>query len=232
MDLVRPDDDVATSSALQDLIRSSQEDSRDLDDEFRSKEKIYQTDPAFFHQDEMTQVTDADISALSKHVKKGRELLKHEVMVNSSLRDKQDSVMELNATLHEKVMEMKKNLMFLRELREMDTMVETYSTDLSGIESAVDALAQHTTPHLEKEVKTAQYAYNESVSRLFKLKEIYGVLRETDSVLTCVVCMTSRVERFFSPCGHTACAECARRNTGRCHMCRIKYAKVCDLYFN
>jgi hypothetical protein len=67
---------------------------------------------------------------------------------------------------------------------------------------------------------------------IMRLSSTYRVLRSTNIMFTCPICLERQVDRFLMPCGHTYCSTCMCGITDSCPMCRKPIQKIADLYFN
>lgn len=104
------------------------------------------------------------------------------------------------------------------ETEQLGTAVETY------LKRAVD------TSCLEKDYQDAIEAYR----RFATLKEVLSTFRFTelqDKEPLCSICLNESVQFALSPCGHTFCAQCVKRQVSSCYMCRTAIRDRIKIYF-
>ncbi len=83
---------------------------------------------------------------------------------------------------------------------------------------------------IEKEYKN----YIESYRRFIALKEIVMTFRFTDNVdkePLCSICLTEPVTHCLTPCGHTFCSSCVKRQMNNCYMCRTAIKDRVRIFF-
>ena len=65
--------------------------------------------------------------------------------------------------------------------------------------------------------------YIDSYRRFVALKEIIGTFRFTDNAdkePLCCICLDESVSHCVTPCGHTFCSSCVKKQMTSCYMCR------------
>jgi hypothetical protein len=83
---------------------------------------------------------------------------------------------------------------------------------------------------IEEEYKSVIAAYR----RFIALRDIVTMSRSItlqESEPLCSICLEEPVSFALSPCGHTFCQTCIRRQTGQCFMCRAQVKDRVKLYF-
>jgi len=55
------------------------------------------------------------------------------------------------------------------------------------------------------------------------------LLQESEPI--CSICLNESVAFTLTPCGHTLCQSCVRRQSGQCFMCRVPIKEKVRLYF-
>jgi hypothetical protein len=55
---------------------------------------------------------------------------------------------------------------------------------------------------------------------------------QTDSGKACPICFDKDVDTCNVPCGHTLCATCSERTSGRCWTCRMTVRETVKLFFS
>lgn len=74
----------------------------------------------------------------------------------------------------------------------------------------------------------------EAYRRFAALKETIQFFRFTElqeKEPLCSICLTESVTFALSPCGHTLCGTCMKRQTNTCYMCRAHIRERLKLYF-
>jgi hypothetical protein len=82
----------------------------------------------------------------------------------------------------------------------------------------------------EAEYKTLIAAYR----RFAVLRELFLMTRMVDAhdrEPTCSICLTEKVGYCLTPCGHTFCGTCVRRQGSSCPYCRSQIKERVKLYF-
>jgi hypothetical protein len=125
----------------------------------------------------------------------------------------------------------------------LDTLDKTYQKIISFCELPVnddsEQLAASVEVYLKKIMKDntieEQYAATVAAYRRFAcLKEMIQFLRFTelqDKEPLCSICLNEPVSFALSPCGHTLCATCVKRQVSTCYMCRAHIRDRIKLYF-
>jgi hypothetical protein len=104
------------------------------------------------------------------------------------------------------------------DTEELGTAIETYlkkTVDMSG---------------LEKDYTEMIEAYR----RFATLKEaltLFRFIELQDKEPLCSICMTDSVQFALSPCGHTFCGTCVKRQSASCYMCRTTIRDRVKIYF-
>jgi hypothetical protein len=86
----------------------------------------------------------------------------------------------------------------------------------------------------ENDIEDSYKLFIESYRRFVILKEMMTIHRVTDLLdkePLCSICMSEAVTHTISPCGHTFCGTCAKRQTVQCYMCRTSIRERIRIYF-
>lgn len=86
----------------------------------------------------------------------------------------------------------------------------------------------------ENDIQPHYTAMIESYRRFAALKEAIQLYRFTDLMdkePLCSICLTDTVAYTVSPCGHTFCANCCKRQMIQCYSCRGQIRERIKIYF-
>ena len=86
----------------------------------------------------------------------------------------------------------------------------------------------------ENQIEQQYTATVEAYRRFAALKELVGFFRFTDlqeKEPLCSICMTDTVSFAISPCGHTFCSTCMKRQVSSCYMCRTPIRDRLKIFF-
>lgn len=70
--------------------------------------------------------------------------------------------------------------------------------------------------------------------RFLELRNIIKTIRTveaTEKEPLCSICFDNTIQYAFSPCGHTFCQNCSKRQTLNCSVCRQNIREIIKLYF-
>jgi hypothetical protein len=86
----------------------------------------------------------------------------------------------------------------------------------------------------EQNIEGDYNAYIEAYRRFVAIKEIITTFRFTDNVdkePLCCICLTEPVSHCITPCGHTFCSSCVKRQLTTCYMCRTTVKDRVRIFF-
>lgn len=86
----------------------------------------------------------------------------------------------------------------------------------------------------EQEIEPTYNAYIESYRRFVALKEMITTFRFTDHIdkePLCCICLNEPVSHCVTPCGHTFCSSCVKRQLTTCYMCRSGIKERVRIFF-
>lgn len=222
--------DVVPSSISDTSINVLQEMTRySIDQEFNLRKQLYENREAFYDHIDLNIEVDSEITELTAAVKKGREILKQEILNYSSLKDQLEQVDEQKDLFQDQISKLKRVMLYLDQVK---LCYEGYKEDLENMNTLVHNMEEKFKTHLECATKDTREHYDKTFQKLVQLKEIYQVYKDSDVSFVCPVCMSEQVQSFLIPCGHTFCKKCLPSNGVRCHICRKQYQRTNTLYFN
>ena len=215
--------DTATMNAFQEINRGS------VNDAFVLKQKVYESNDAFFDVDKVPETTDENIRELQDAIKQGQKLLNNEILQYSALKAELELASELKLTFNDNIVLIKRTLMYLEELQ---IHQEDYKNDVNNIHQIVDKFDKKIKDYFESSTVEVKKEYEVSFNKLLQLKDVYGVLHNQNNTTQCKICFNRQVDLFLVPCGHTFCQDCVTPDTKRCHICRLLIHKLCNLFFS
>jgi hypothetical protein len=86
----------------------------------------------------------------------------------------------------------------------------------------------------EQNIEEDYKNYIESYRRFAAFKEMIGTFRFTDNVdkePLCCICLHETVSFCTTPCGHTFCSSCVKRQSSNCYMCRAQIKERIRIFF-
>lgn len=198
--------DVAGDSDLRNTLFDLQEDldhgSSSSDDEECDHEEI------------------AEESELYKHIARGRELL-------------QDTILryhDAKAALEDA----KREYEILRSrLRTIDSTLALLSGATFGnVRESLKSQSDDVLKKHEDSVHARDLECRKRKRKLKRMRDIFSILKNSDSTFACPVCLKNQANCFLMPCGHTFCNSCTAKAAGKCFICRQGFSKVGNLFFS
>jgi hypothetical protein len=86
----------------------------------------------------------------------------------------------------------------------------------------------------EQNLEEIYNEYIESYRRFIALREMIITFRFTDNIdkePLCCICLNEPVSFCVSPCGHTFCSSCSKRQMTNCYMCRTSIKERVRIFF-
>jgi hypothetical protein len=84
--------------------------------------------------------------------------------------------------------------------------------------------------NIEKEETATVEAYRKFAS-LREMIQLFRFLDLQDKEPLCAICLNESVSFVLTPCGHTLCSTCMKRQTSVCYMCRTQVRDKVKIYF-
>lgn len=134
---------------------------------------------------------------------------------------KQESRLRLKLDLLDK--------MYTKAVGLMDLPVNEHSPQFHDA-----ALEYLTTFFKEQKIEVEYTEYIESYRRFCALREMITTFRFVDNVdkePLCCICLNEPVSHCVSPCGHTFCSSCVKRQLTNCYMCRTGIKERIRIFF-
>ena len=161
----------------------------------------------------------------------GRDLLK-------STLDEYVAAKELNTTIREAVEALNKTFLNLRvAVTRFEGQCIRHHKDIATLEAIHKAQAmladvrEDVRATIEKDLPDVEQRMTKASEILGRLGQSYRILRGTNTILLCPICLDRPVEQFSMGCGHSFCRNCVGSLRG-CPMCRQPIARLGDLYFS
>ena len=67
---------------------------------------------------------------------------------------------------------------------------------------------------------------------VLRVRDIFKILKTSDSTMACPICLKTQIEVFLSPCGHTYCSTCIAKANNKCFICRNDISRIHNLFFS
>lgn len=86
----------------------------------------------------------------------------------------------------------------------------------------------------EQNIEEDYKNYIESYRRFAGFKELMSTFRFTENVdkePLCCICLQETVSFCTTPCGHTFCSSCVKRQSSNCYMCRAQIKERVKIFF-
>jgi hypothetical protein len=110
--------------------------------------------------------------------------------------------------------------------------------DLSGNDENIQQIKQNidvVTAKIKNEttIVKAKETYIQEKKKFHKFLNILKLFNHMNVGSTCSICLTTNVDMFFDPCGHTACSRCCEKikEKKKCPLCRKNIIYTRKLYF-
>ncbi len=208
-----------------------------LNDEYNLRRQFYEINDIHSNNETLNESNeqidaaedDIEMKTIQDMIEKGHTILKTEIEKYSKLRDQLEDIGQYRQRLHQAHHSIKTQLQRLEDDPNIDDTIKEKYTKMIGSLACIDTKLNE---QFDGKMNDLREDYTKSFHKLIKLKDIYKFCRQTDSVMTCPICMNDPVCKFFIPCGHTFCNRCALNIRNRCHICRQPVEMTKNLYFN
>jgi uncharacterized phage infection (PIP) family protein YhgE len=206
-----------------------------INEEFNFRNRLYVNNEPLpiLPDDDTTSETelDTDISELKEYVNKGRTLLKNELEEYNKIKEVIEDLEENKQQFHDGINKIKKILIMMSSLTSCHE-IENYLDSLTDLSKTIDDFDHKINTCLDEKIDTVRQDYKLSVNKLRKLKDVYSTLKQSNSVISCPVCLGGYVDSYLMPCGHTFCSKCLSNINKKCFVCRQSFTKIATLYYN
>jgi hypothetical protein len=109
------------------------------------------------------------------------------------------------------------------------TVNDSYNPMMEGVQNYLEKLFE------ENQFEETYNDIIESYRKFLLLREVLQVIRKRESVESeplCTICFTDKVSYAFSPCGHTFCIGCVKKQSHSCSICRSSIRERVKIYFS
>lgn len=174
-----------------------------------------------------------DLAKLEHDVAVGKEILTNSIEMYS--KNTEDLTKLTNADA------LSRNLLMALQVT-MDKVCHLSRTTLDiqddEITPYIDAFKE-SIKKIENTISNAYLAHKKIVeenknTHLLKIRQLvktYKTIKEVNSTHICPICLSSNVESFLIPCGHTFCDKCIKKIRLSCFICRQEVQRVSQLFF-
>jgi len=147
-----------------------------------------------------------------------------------TLKEVTDEIMRAESSLRMKVEALEKLTKNVESILTLNSGNPIYDSMIKSTEAyVIEAIRENA---VEESYKALITGYK----KLALLQEAFMGLRLAGSAVAteplCSVCITEAVQYTFSPCGHTFCQGCMRKQTMQCFICRQVIRERIKLYFS
>jgi len=125
----------------------------------------------------------------------------------------------------EKIDKLQKRVSIIIELQKNDATGELVTAMENYLKVSFKDLG------IETHYKTLLYLYQKHIA-LREAIQVFKTGSQLPSEPTCPICINDPVATAIVPCGHTFCANCAKRMIMECGVCRGKIRERMKLYFS
>jgi len=125
----------------------------------------------------------------------------------------------------EKIDKLQKRVCVVIELQKNDATAELVTAMENYLKVSFKDLG------IESSYKTLLYLYQKHIA-LREAIQVFKTGSQLPSEPTCPICINDPVGTAIVPCGHTFCANCAKRMVMECGVCRGKIGQRLKLYFS
>lgn len=203
-----------------------------IEELFQSRKKLYDNREILCEVlNDKEDVCNEEYQEIKRNVMKGKEILMSELEKNKELTMKTIVVDEFESLAKSACSECQNNLLLIK------TCFEKTSGDLEGLQNHIDGALYciseileliNSTVAAEKQSIHADVIKNKAAIKM--MAEAYNILKNVNMMHLCPVCLSSEVNVFCDPCGHSFCNKCIK-NTHFCYICRLKISRTRPLFF-
>lgn len=128
----------------------------------------------------------------------------------------------------------------VKEYTDLCNNVRTIEASLGMLKHAcfenVQTLISEAASHALDDCRTRRDAHHNDMKflqqKLSQMREVFRILKNSDTTFACPVCLKQQVECFLIPCGHTYCNNCISKASSTCFICRQRFHNISNLFFS
>jgi hypothetical protein len=172
----------------------------------------------------------ADISGMLLSMQRGdgiQDFLETVKLLYTEYRQAGDRALISESSLRGKLEILDKVQSRLSSILELEPS-ETYDTLIAAIEDFITAVFE------KNKIADSYQSFIEAYRRFIALRDIVSMTRasqEIENEPMCMICLDEGVSYALSPCGHTYCSSCIRKQLAACFICRGVIRDRVKLYF-
>ncbi len=211
---------------------------KDIEEKFKLRQKLYEHRDIISEQNQG--INDSILESLEnkeeyielkKNIQKGKELLVQELHKHKELALKNIEINEFETITKSLCSECVCKLTLLK------TYFQNHTEVVDELQDYIDGIyysLQQITDLINKTVETKNNIIKNDIIKntaiIKYMADTFHTIKESQFGHICPICLTSEVNIFCDPCGHSFCNKCIT-NSQYCYMCRLKINKIRQLYF-
>lgn len=184
--------------------------------------------------------TEKTLGDLERSISEGRKLVQAQFVEYSQLK----TALESNGLRYKQFTDNTKCI--LEQLEFVDAAAEALGIDKDELDicrNVMHAIKAKAAAGFEKVRDETTALLKDKAKRVRRMAKLYGMLRDT-SACACPICLTSEVNVYVQPCGHTFCKNCVpdggtacvTNSSGtfnkRCYICRAGIQRTLPLFMS
>ena len=165
-----------------------------------------------------------DLDNINNYVEKGKELLLKYLKEYKECQ-KQCATIETRMEETQKSLTVVKNKLFI--LEETHDSFKELSEEMNDKITAKEMLFLQ---DLQTQQALLEIQKDKLESLIKYLSKTYNIVKGTQLIHICPICLTNEIDSYIDPCGHTLCSHCSK--VSYCHMCRTKVKMIKHMYYS